>query len=109
MEALVNRKDVLQEILEIENRINVMQRNPIYRKIKYNLNYLKGGRFGSNIVPIPSPYDFDKILKIRRNSFEMRDAVLKYGERQAEFDVQIDDLLNQKAMLQKKLFKSSRF
>lgn len=106
MKALVDRKDILREILKIEDQINMMKRNPIYIKIKYNLNYLEDRRFGSNILLIASPDDLDTILKMRNNSLEMKNTILRYREMQAEFDVQIDNLQNQKARLQKQLFKS---
>lgn len=106
MKALVDRKDILREILKIEDQINMMKRNPTYIKIKYNLNYLEDRRFGSNILLIASPDDLDTILKMRNNSLEMKNTILRYREMQAEFDVQIDNLQNQKARLQKQLFKS---
>ncbi|KON29925.1 hypothetical protein AC482_05240 [miscellaneous Crenarchaeota group-15 archaeon DG-45] len=106
MRALVDRKDVLREILKIEDQINMMKRNPTYLKIRYNLNYLEGRRFGSNILLIASPDDLDTVLKMRNNSLEMKDTILRYKERRAEFDVQIDNLHNEKTRLQKQLFKS---
>ena len=104
--VLVHRKDVLREILKIEDQINKMRRNPTYLKIRYNLNYLEGRRFGSNVLLIASPDDLDTVLRMRNNSLKMKDTILRYRERRAEFDVQIDTLFNEKARLQKQLFKS---
>jgi len=42
---------------------------------------------------------------MKYNSLEMREAISRYRKRQAEFDVQIDGLYDQKARLQKQLFK----
>ncbi len=106
MNALVDRKDILREILKIEDQISMMKRNPTYLKIRYNLNYLEGRRFGSNILLIASPDDLDTVLKMRNNSLEMKNTILRYKERRAEFDVQIGNLNSEKTRLQKQLFKS---
>ena len=106
VKSLVDRKNILREILEIEDQITMMKRNPTYLKIMYNLNYLKARRFGSNIVLIASPDDLDKTLKMRNNSLEMKNTILRYREKKAELAVQIDNLHNQKVRLQKQLFKS---
>jgi len=103
---LIDRKNILREILNIEDQINMLRRNPTYLKIKYNLDYLKARRFGSKIVSIASPDDLDKILKMRKYSLEMKNTILRYRERQADFDVQMDNLHNEKGRLQKQLFMS---
>lgn len=107
MKSLIDRKAILGEILKIEDQINTMKRKPTYRKIKHNLNYLEKRRFRSYIVDIASPDDLDKNLRMRKNSLKMKDTILRYRERQTEFDVQIDNLYNQKIRLQKQLFKSA--
>jgi len=83
-----------------------MRRDPVYARIKNNLDKLEKRRFGSVTVNIPSPDDPEKIVEVRCNSPEMREIILKYKEMRAEFDDQIGELQTRKARLQEQLFKN---
>ena len=104
VKLLINRKKILLEILNLEAKINMLGKNPTYRKNKHYLNLLNGGGFGSSMISIPSPDDPTKMLRIRKNSREMKEIRSKYGVNQSEFSLEIDELLNQKTRLQEQLF-----
>ena len=104
--VMADRRSILQEILENDAQINRVRRDPVYARIKNNLDKLEKRRFGSVTVNVPSPDDPGKVVEIRCNSSEMREIVLKYRDMRAEFDDQIGELLTRKASLQKQLFKN---
>ena len=83
-----------------------MRRDPVYAKIKNNLDKLEKRRFGSVTVNVPSPDDPEKLVEVRCNSSEMREIISKYREMRAEFDDQIGELLIRKESLQKQLFQN---
>ena len=102
---MTDRTKILLEILNLESKIITLRKNPAYLKNKHYLNLLEGSRFGSSMISIPSPDEPSKMLRIRKNSREMKDLRSKYGVSQSELNVQMDDLHNQKARLQEQLFK----
>jgi hypothetical protein len=101
---LTDRTKILLEILNLEVKITTLRKNPVYLKNKHYLNLLDGSRFGSPMISIPSPDEPLKMLRIRKNSREMKEIRSKYGESQSEFNVQMDELHNQKDRLQEQLF-----
>ena len=92
------------EILQLEEKINTLEKNPTYRKNKHYLNILDGSRFGSSMISIPSPDEPTIMLRIKKNSQEMKKIRSKYGVSQSEFKMQMDELHSQKVKLQEKLF-----
>ena len=100
----MDRKKILLEILHLDIQISKLRKNPAYRKNRHYLNLLEGRRFGSSMISIPSPDDPSRMLRIRKNSQEMREIHSKYGVSQSEFNLEIDELFNQKARLQEQLF-----
>ena len=104
--VMADRRSILQEILENDAHINTMRRDPVYARIKNNLDKLEKRRFGSVTVNVPSPDDPGKVVEVRCNSSEMREIISKYKEMRAEFDVQIGELLVRKTSLQEQLFKN---
>jgi hypothetical protein len=102
---LTDRSKILLEILHLEARITTLRKNPVYLKNKHYLNLLDGSRFGSSMISIPSPDEPSKMLRIRKNSREMKEIRSKYGVNQSELNVQMEDLHSQKARLQEQLFK----
>ena len=80
-----------------------IRRDSTYLIIKRNLNYLEN-RKRKFLVTIPSPDDFDKIIEMRSNSQDFEDITMRYRERKAEFEVQMDGLRSQRAELEKQLF-----
>lgn len=102
---MTDRTKILLEILHLEARITTLMKNPVYLKNKHYLNLLDGSRFGSSMISIPSPDEPSKMLRIRKNSREMKEIRSKYGVNQSELNVQMEDLHSQKARLQEQLFK----
>jgi hypothetical protein len=94
----------LLEILHLETEIDTLMKNPTYRKNKHYLNLLDGSRFGSVMMSVPSLDDPSIMVRIRKNSREMKEIRSKYRGRQSEFTVQMDELHSNKAKLQKQLF-----
>ena len=102
---MTDRKKILLEILNLEAKIITLRNNPTYKKNKHYLNLLERSRFGSSMISIPSPDEPSKMLRIRKNSREMKEIRSEYGVSQSKFNVQMDDLHSQKARLQEQLFK----
>ena len=96
------------EILQLEAEINTLRKNLTYRKNKHYLKLLDGSRFGSTMMSVPSLEDPSIMVQIRKNSREMKEIHSKYKASQSEFTVQMDDLHNQKAILQEQLFNYAR-
>ena len=103
-EILTGRTKILLEILHLETEIDTLRKNPTYRKNKHYLNLLDGSRFGSAMMSVPSPDDPSIMVRIRKNSREMKEIRSEYGLSQSKFNVQMDDLHSQKARLQEQLF-----
>jgi hypothetical protein len=55
-------------------------------------------------VSIASPDDLKKTLEIKNNSPELRETILRYRERQKDYDVQMDNLYIEKVRLREQLF-----
>jgi hypothetical protein len=94
----------LLEILNLETEIDTLRKNPTYRKNKHYLNLLDGSRFGSVMMSVPSLDDPSIIVRVRKNSREMKEIRSKYRVSQSEFTVQMDELHSRKDILQEQLF-----
>ena len=103
MKLLADRNSILQEILEIEDQISLMRRDHTYLVIKRNLSYLEEVRWAQTVT-IPYPDDLEKSVELRSNSQELKGILLRYRERKAEFEAQMNKLHNQRAKLEKNLF-----
>ena len=104
--VMTDRRSILQEILDIDAQLYRVRRDPVYVKIKSNLDKLEKRRFGSVTVNVPSPDDPETLVEVRINSSEMKEIISKYREMRTEFDDQISEILIRKADLQKQLFKN---
>ncbi len=93
----------MQEILKIEDQISLMRRDRTYLVIKRNLSYLEELRWAQTVT-IPYPDDLEKNVELRSNSQELKDILIRYRERKAEFEAQMNKLHNQRAKLEKNLF-----
>ena len=83
-----------------------MKKNPDYIKTKRNLKYLEEKRFGSKLVTIASPEDYRVNLSVKRRSVEFKDILLRYKEKQTEFNEQMNVLTSRRKRLIKQLFPS---
>jgi hypothetical protein len=104
VKILVDRKAILEEILEIEDQINSMRRDPTYLKIKHNINHLEVRRFGRVSVYVASPDNLEKTLELKNKSQEMRDTIFLYKDMRNDFDIQMNNLYVEKTRLQEQLF-----
>ena len=104
VKLLIDRKKVLLEILNLDVEISTLRKDPRYRKNKHYLKILEGSRFGSSIISIPSLDDPSKMLRIRKNSQEMKEMRSKYRVSQSELNLEMDELHNRKGRLQEQLF-----
>jgi hypothetical protein len=101
---LSERNGILMNILDVEAQLRSMKKNPDYRTTTKNLRYLRERRFGSRSVTVASPEDYSVNLSVRRHSVEFKDIILRYEEKQTEFNEQINVLTSQRKSLVKQLF-----
>ncbi len=106
MSLLSERNDILRNILDIESQLRAMKKNPNYRTIRRNLRHLEEKRFGSKLVTVSSPEDYNVTLSVRRRSVEFQDIILRYKEKQTEFNEQVYALTSRRKRLIKQLFPS---
>jgi hypothetical protein len=83
-----------------------MKKNPDYITTQRNLRYLEEKRFGSKSVTIASPEDHSVNLSVRRSSVEFQDIILRYREKQTEFNERMNVLTSRRKRLIKQLFPS---
>ena len=106
MSLLSDRNEILRYILDIESQLSAMKKNPDYVTTKRNLRYLEEKRFGSKSVTVASPEDYSVNLSVRRSSVEFQDIVLRYREKQTEFNERMNVLTRRRKRLIKQLFPS---
>jgi hypothetical protein len=104
--VLLDRNKILEDILDIETQMNIMKKNPAYKVTQRNLRYLEEKRFGSKVITVDSPEDLGVKLSMRRNSLEFNNTILRYREKQTEFNEQMNALTSRRKRLIKQLFPS---
>jgi hypothetical protein len=104
--VLLDRNKILEDILDLESKINVMKKNPAHKVTQRNLKYLEEKRFGSKVITVDSPEDLGVKLSIRRNSLQFKNTILRYREKQTEFNEQMNTLTSRRERLIKQLFPS---
>jgi hypothetical protein len=103
---LSERNEILRNILQIESQLRAITKNPDYIATKRNLRYLEDKRFGSKLVTVASPEDYSVNLSLRRSSVEFKDIILRYKEKQTEFNEKMNVLSSRRNRLIKQLFSS---
>ena len=83
-----------------------IKKNPDYITTQRNLRYLEEKRFGSKLVTVASPEDHSVNLSVRRSSIEFQDIILRYREKQTEFNERMNALTSRRKRLIKQLFPS---
>jgi hypothetical protein len=83
-----------------------MKKNPAHKVTQRNLRYLEEKRFGSKVITVDSPEDLGVKITIRRNSLEFDNTILRYREKQTEFNEQMNILTSRRKRLIKQLFPS---
>ena len=102
---IINRSTVLGEILELDKEIGALRSNRTFIVLTNNLEQLEKRKFGSRIVTIPMPDNFNKSTRIKSNGPEMRAILTRYRERHSIFDDKLVSLVRRKNLLHKQLFK----
>ena len=103
---LLDRNKILEDILDLESQISIMKKNPAHKLTQRNLRYLEEKRFGSKSVTVASPEDHSVSLSVRRSSEEFKDIILRYREKQTEFNEKMNALTSRRKRLIKQLFPS---
>ena len=106
MFVLLDRNKILEDILDLESQMSIMKKDPAHKVIKRNLGYLEEKRFGSRDITVDSLDDLGVKLSMRRNSLEFENIVLRYREKQTEFNEQMNVLTSRRLRLIKQLFPS---
>ena len=104
--VLLDRNKILEDILDLESQISIMKKNPAHKVTQRNLRYLEEKRFGSKDITVDSPDDLSVKLSMRRNSLEFKNTILRYKEKQTEFNEQMNMLTSRRKRLIKQLFPS---
>ena len=99
------RRTNLNRIMQIENEIKNINANKEYRQILRNMDLMDHLTVGSRNIDVGSPDDMDKIITVRRRSQEAKDVVKSYELNLQKFSSHIQTLRNEKADLEKQLFK----
>ena len=86
--------------------MNIMKKNPAHKVTQRNLRDLEEKRFGSKVITVDSPEDLGVKLSMRRNSLEFENTILRYREKQTEFNEQMNVLTSRRKRLIKQLFPS---
>jgi len=86
--------------------MNIMKKNPAHKVTQRNLKYLEEKRFGSKDITVDSPEDLGVKLSMRRNSLEFKNTILRYREKQTEFNEHMNVLTSRRKRLIKQLFPS---
>ena len=106
MFVLLDRNKILEDILDLESQMSIMKKDPAHKVIQRNLGYLEEKRFGSRDITVDSPEDLGVKLSMRRNSLEFKNTILRYKEKQTEFNEQMNVLTSRRKKLIKQLFPS---
>jgi len=102
--SISNKASILETILNIEDEINRLRKDPTYMKIKKSLKKIERINFGSRLIRVPSPDDLEKDIEIRKRSKEMAFIKERYRERLVEFDEKLVSLHKDRKNLVKQLF-----
>jgi hypothetical protein len=104
--VFLDRNKILENILDLEAQMKIMKKNPAHKVSQRNLRYLEEKRFGSKVVTVESPDDSGVKLSMRRHSQEFKNTILRYREKQTEFNEQMNVLTSRRKRLIKQLFPS---
>ena len=99
------RRTSLNRIMQIEQEIKKITTDTNYRQILSNLKIMNHLTRGSRNIDVASPEDMDKIITVRRRSQEARDLAETYKLNLQKFSNRLQKLRNEKAALQKQLFR----
>jgi hypothetical protein len=100
-----SRRTNLNRIMQIEQEIKKIRTDTRYRQILRNINIMDHLTVGSRNIDVASPDDMDKTITVRRRSQEAKDVVKNYTLKLQKFSTRLQTLRNEKATLEKQLFR----
>jgi len=98
------RNSALQRLIEIEACIKKVEQSRYYQRLKNGLRTLEGANSGESILTVHSPYDLEKVVKVRRGSKAVEEYISVYREKIRGDSEYINKLNEEKARLEMKLF-----
>ena len=100
-----SRRSNLYRIIQIEKEIKNINADKEYRQILRNMKIMDHLIVGSRNIDVGSPEDMDKIITVRRRSQEAKEVAESYELKLLKFSSRIQELKNEKADLEKQLFR----
>jgi uncharacterized 2Fe-2S/4Fe-4S cluster protein (DUF4445 family) len=100
-----SRRSNLNRIIQIEKEIKNINADKEYRQILRNMKIMDHLIVGSRNIDVGSPEDMDKIITVRRRSQEAKEVAESYELKLLKFSSRIQELKNEKADLEKQLFR----
>ena len=91
--------------MQIEQEIKKIRTDTKYRQILRNINIMDHLTVGSRNIDVASPDDMDRTITVRRRSKEAKDVVKSYKLNLQKFSSRLQTLRNEKATLEKQLFR----
>jgi hypothetical protein len=99
------RRTSLNRIMHIEQEIRNIKTNTTYQQIIKNIKIMDTLTKGSRDIDVASPDSMDKTITVRRRSQEARDIAETYTRNLKKYSNLLQELRDEKAVLQKQLFK----
>ena len=99
------RRTSLNRIMQIEQEIRNIKTNTTYQQILNNIKIMDTLTTGSRNINVASPDNMDKTITVRRRSQEAKDVVKTYTLKLQKFSSRLQTLRNEKAALEKQLFR----
>ena len=99
------RRTNLNRIMQIEQEIRNIKTNTTYQQILNNIKIMDTLTTGSRNINVASPDNMDKTITVRRRSQEAKDIVKTYTLKLQKFSSRLQTLRNEKAALEKQLFR----
>jgi len=99
------RRTNLNRIMQIEQEIKKIRTDTKYRQILNNINIMNHLTRGSRNIDVASPDDMNRTITVRRRSKEAKDVVKSYKLNLQKFSSRLQTLRNEKATLEKQLFR----
>jgi uncharacterized protein (UPF0335 family) len=99
------RRTDLNRIMQIEQEIKNIKTDTNYRQILKNMKIMGRLTVGSRDIDVASPDDMDKTITVRRRSQEAKEVAKTYTLKLRKFSSRLQTLRNEKATLEKQLFR----
>ena len=99
------RRTSLNRIMQIEQEIKSIKTDASYRQILRNMKIMDRLNVGSRNIDVASPDNMDKTITVRRRSQEAKEIAKTYRLNLQKFSNRLQTLRNEKATLEKQLFR----